>query len=64
MLSPEQVHQYRTDGFTVCEGFLQDGEVDRFQENIEGICAGSTLARHDSNLHGNGTEPSLPRGPG
>ena len=58
MLSPEQVHQYRTDGFTVCEGFLQDGEVDRFRENIEGICAGSTLARHDSNRME--MEPSQP----
>ena len=58
MLSPEQVHQYRTDGFTVCERFLQDGEVDRFQENIEGICAGSTLARHDSNRME--MEPSQP----
>ena len=50
MLSPEQVRQYRTDGFTVCQGFLPEGEVDRFREEIEGICAGNTLANHDSTL--------------
>ena len=50
MLSPEQVHQYRTDGFTVCQGFLPQGEVDRFREEIDGICAGNTLANHDSTL--------------
>lgn len=50
MLSPEQVRQYRTDGFTVCQGFLPEGEVDRFRKGIDGICAGNTLARHDSTL--------------
>ena len=49
MLSPEQVHQYRTDGFTVCQGFLEKGEVDRFREEIKGICTGNTLAHHDKN---------------
>ena len=50
MLSPEQVRQYHTDGFTVCDGFLPEGEVDRFRKEIEGICAGNTLANHDSTL--------------
>ena len=50
MLSPEQVRQYSTDGFTVCRGFLPEAEVDRFREEIEGICAGNTLARHDRTL--------------
>ena len=50
MLSAEQVRQYRTDGFTVCQGFLPEGEVDRFREEIDGICAGNTLAHHDSTL--------------
>lgn len=50
MLSPEQVNQYQSDGFTVCDGFLPEGEVERFREEIEGICAGNTLARHDSTL--------------
>ena len=50
MLSSEQVRQYRTDGFTVCRGFLPEGEVDRFREEIEGICDGNTLASHDSTL--------------
>ena len=61
MLSPEQVRQYRTDGFTVCQGFLPEGEVDRFRGEIEGICAGNTLANHDSTLMEMETGP-VPRG--
>ena len=47
MLSPKQVHQYHSDGFTVCERFLAASEVDRFRHRIEEICSGNTLARHD-----------------
>ena len=58
MLSQEQVRQYHTDGFTVCQGFLPEGEVDRFRDEIDGICAGNTLAQHDSTLME--MEPSQP----
>ncbi len=47
MLSPQQINQYHTDGFTACEGFLSAAEVDRFRVEIEEICSGNTLARHD-----------------
>jgi phytanoyl-CoA hydroxylase len=47
MLSPDQVRQYHDDGYALLPGYLNPGEVTALLEDIEGICAGSTVARHD-----------------
>ncbi|MBI2191579.1 MAG: phytanoyl-CoA dioxygenase family protein [Planctomycetes bacterium] len=47
MLSPEQVNQYRRDGYTLAPGFLTSGEVSAFLRKMEEISAGNTLANHD-----------------
>src|SRR5438270_9101947 len=47
MLTPEQVAQYHRDGFVVCPGLLEGTDVDALLADMETICAGNTLARHD-----------------
>lgn len=48
MLSPDQVNQYRQEGYCLCAGFLSGDEVSRILEEIDIISSGSTVAKHDS----------------
>src|SRR5687768_2596752 len=48
MLTDEQVSRYAGDGFTVAPGFFGREEVNGLLAEMEAICAGSTLARHDA----------------
>jgi phytanoyl-CoA hydroxylase len=58
MLTREQTAQYQGDGYTVFPGFLSCEEVGALLSDIESICAGNTLAKHDkSRLE---MEPSQP----
>jgi hypothetical protein len=47
MLTNVQVEQYKSQGFCVAHSFLSDTESSPLLDEIESICAGSTLARHD-----------------
>jgi len=47
MLTTTQVEQYKSQGFCVAHDFLSDGESRQLLNEIETICAGSTLAHHD-----------------
>jgi phytanoyl-CoA hydroxylase len=47
VLTAEQVAQYRRDGYVVSPGLLSRDEVDALLADVESICAGNTLARHD-----------------
>ena len=58
MLTREQTAQYQRDGYTLFPGFLSSEEVAALLSDIESICAGNTLAKHDkSRLE---MEPSQP----
>lgn len=58
MLTTEQLGQYQRDGYTLFPGFLSSEEVRASLSDIESICAGNTLAKHDkSRLE---MEPSQP----
>lgn len=48
MLTREQVDQFHRDGFTLCPGFLDAGQVDALLREADGVIAGNTLARHDA----------------
>jgi phytanoyl-CoA hydroxylase len=48
MLTDEQVSQYHRDGYTVAESFLKASEVSDLIEEIESVCTGNTLARHNT----------------
>ena len=48
MLTDEQVRAFREDGFTVCEDFLSQTEVDALLQEADGAIEGNTLATHDA----------------
>lgn len=48
MLTDEQVRAFREDGFTVCENFLSQTEVDALLQEADGAIEGNTLATHDA----------------
>jgi ectoine hydroxylase-related dioxygenase (phytanoyl-CoA dioxygenase family) len=48
MLTAEQVSQYHQDGYTVVQHFLEAQEVSGLLEEIESVCKGNTLSRHDT----------------
>ncbi len=48
MLTEARVAAYRRDGFTVCEGFLSQAEVDELLGEADAVCAGSTSRCHDA----------------
>jgi len=48
MLTDEQVRAFREDGFTVCEDFLSQTEVDALLQEADGAIGGNTLATHDA----------------
>ncbi|MCY3735017.1 MAG: phytanoyl-CoA dioxygenase family protein [Gemmatimonadaceae bacterium] len=48
MLTEARVAAYRRDGFTVCEGFLSQAEVDDLLGEADAVCAGSTNRCHDA----------------
>ena len=48
MLTDEQVRAFREDGFTVCEDFLSQAEVDALLQEADGAIEGNTLATHDA----------------
>ena len=48
MLTAARVAAYRRDGFTVCEGFLSQAEVDDLLGEADAVCAGSTSRCHDA----------------
>ena len=47
MLTEARVAAYRRDGFTVCEGFLSQAEVDDLLGEADAVCAGVTRRCHD-----------------
>jgi hypothetical protein len=47
MLTDAQVEQYRSQGFCAAHNFFTDVDSGRLLDEIESICAGSTLAGHD-----------------
>lgn len=48
MLSKEQVKQYEQEGYTVQPSFLTASETKAALADIQSICAGATLAKHDA----------------
>lgn len=48
MLTDEQVRAFCEDGFTVCEDFLSQTEVDALLQEADGAIEGNTLATHDA----------------
>ncbi len=48
MLTEARIAAYRRDGFTVCEGFLSQAEVDDLLGEADAVCAGSTRRCHDA----------------
>ncbi len=48
MVTDEQVRAFREDGFTVCEDFLSQTEVDALLQEADGAIEGNTLATHDA----------------
>ena len=48
MLTEARIAAYRRDGFTVCEGFLSQAEVDDLLGEADAVCAGSTKGCHDA----------------
>ncbi|MDP6981742.1 MAG: phytanoyl-CoA dioxygenase family protein [Candidatus Latescibacteria bacterium] len=48
MLTDEQVRAFREDGFTVCEDFLSQTEVDALLQEADGAIEGNTRANHDA----------------
>ena len=48
MLTEARIAAYRRDGFTVCEGFLSQAEVDDLLGEADAVCAGSTRWCHDA----------------
>ncbi|MFN0172775.1 MAG: phytanoyl-CoA dioxygenase family protein [Bryobacteraceae bacterium] len=60
MLTPEQVEQYHTEGYTLSPGFFVEEEVAAMQSDMDLNSAGATLAVHDkSRLE---MEPGQPPG--
>src|SRR5262245_22356651 len=47
MLTRDQTVQYERDGYTLFPDFLSPDEVAALLSDIESICAGNTLAKHD-----------------
>jgi hypothetical protein len=47
MLAKEQIAQYQRDGYAVFPGFLTTEEVAALLSDVESICAGNTVAKHD-----------------
>ena len=47
MLTTEQIDQYQLEGYTLFAEFLNSREVGELLSDVESICAGNTLARHD-----------------
>ena len=50
MLTSEQIDQYRRDGYTVAPNLLNAAEVADLVVELDGICAGNTLAEHSGKL--------------
>jgi hypothetical protein len=48
MLSSELVDQFHRDGFCSATGILSVGEIDALLADLQSICAGATVANHDS----------------
>ncbi len=48
MLTDTQVAQFKSQGFCACDGFLTDTRVTQLLKEIDAICAGATLGRHDA----------------
>jgi ectoine hydroxylase-related dioxygenase (phytanoyl-CoA dioxygenase family) len=47
MFTPQQIEQYRREGYVVYPNLLSRGQVDGFHSEIESISAENTLAQHD-----------------
>lgn len=47
MLTSDQVKQYKDEGYCVCAGFLGTSQLAGILKEIDGISAGSTVAKHD-----------------
>ncbi len=48
MFTPDQVEQYRNEGYTVYEDFMSPEELDRFLREIDRVTGRNTVAEHDS----------------
>ena len=48
MLTPQQVEQFNTDGYTVCPGFLDAAQVEALLAETGRVTAGHTLTEHDA----------------
>ena len=48
MLNPDQVRQYKSEGYCVYDSFLSESEAIDLTHEIERICGGATVADHDA----------------
>ena len=48
MLNPDQVRQYKSEGYCVYDNFLSESEAIDLTHEIERICGGATVADHDA----------------